>query len=123
MLVLGDASARPLAPAFEAALPGRCTVAAGKFGLRQSAALMQQFNLYVGVDTGPTHIAGALRIPMVALYHAAYAGRYLMPLDHPRCVVIEHPLTLTEGRHGASMDAITLDQVWEAAQNLLGEPA
>jgi heptosyltransferase-3 len=123
MLVLGDASARPLAPAFEAALPGRCTVAAGKFGLRQSAALMQQLDLYVGVDTGPTHIAGALRIPMVVLYHAAYAGRYLTPLDHPRCAVIEHPLTLTEGRHGASMDAITLDQVWKAAQNLLGEPA
>jgi len=122
LFVLGDASARPLAPTFAAALPGRCTIAAGQFSLRQSAALMQQLDLYVGVDTGPTHIAGALGVPMVALYHAAYAGRYLMPLDHPRCVVIEHPLTLSEGRHAANMDAITLDQVWEAARKLLGEP-
>jgi heptosyltransferase-3 len=119
IFILGDTSASSLAPAFEAALPGRCTIAAGQLALRQSAALMQQLDLYVGVDTGPTHIAGALRVPMVALYHAAYAGRYLMPLDHPRCVVIEHPLTLTEGRDGASMDAITLDLVWEAAQSLL----
>jgi heptosyltransferase-3 len=119
IFILGDASARPLASAFEAALPGRCTVAAGRLALRQSAALMQRLHLYVGVDTGPTHIAGALHVPMVALYHAAYAGRYLKPLDHPRCVVIEHPLTLTERRDGASMDAITLNQVWEAADRLL----
>jgi heptosyltransferase III len=119
IFILGDAGARPLAPAFEAALPGRCTVAAGQLALRQSAALMQQLDLYVGVDTGPTHIAGALRVPMVALYHAAYAGRYLQPLDHPRCVVIEHPLTLSAGRDDAGMDAITLDEVWEAAQSLL----
>ena len=123
ILILGDASARPLAPAFAAALPGRCTLAAGQFSLRQSAALMQQLDLYVGVDTGPTHIAGALGVPMVALYHAAYAGRNLMPLDHARCVAIEHPLTLSVGCHGASMDAITLEQVWAAAKSLLGEPA
>lgn len=111
VLVLGDDNARLRAGPLSAALPGRVTVAAGSLSLRQSAALMQQLDVYVGVDTGPTHIAGALDIPMVALYHPRYPGRNLMPLDNPRCTVIE----AAEG----GMGQVTVGQVWQAVRERL----
>ena len=106
LVVLGDEQAKQRAEPLVAALPGRVTVAAGQLALRQSAAVMQQLDLYIGVDTGPTHIAGALGIPLVALYHPRYPGRNLMPLDHPRCTVIESA--------GGEMSEIPVEHVWEA---------
>lgn len=111
VLVLGDDNARLRAGPLGAALPGRVTVAAGGLSLRESAALMQQLDLYVGVDTGPTHIAGALGIPMVALYHPRYPGCNLMPLDNPHCTVIE----ASQG----GMEQVTVEQVWQAVRERL----
>jgi len=119
IIVLGDAEARTRAGEFTRELPGHCTVAAGTLNLRQSVALMARLALYVGVDTGPTHIAGALGIPMLAMYHASYIGRYLMPLQNPRSAAIEHPATFSDAAPQAEMAAITVDQVWAAAQALL----
>ena len=102
-LLLGDVQSLPSAQRFRDALPERSIMAVGTLALRASAALMAQLDLYVGVDTGPTHIAGALGIPMVALYHPAYPGRNLAPLQNPRCRVIEHPRTGSDPSVDASM--------------------
>lgn len=111
ILLLGDDDARKRAGLLEQAVPGSFIVAAGSLALRQSAALMQALDLYVGVDTGPTHIAGALGMPMVALYNPRYPGRNLMPLDNPRCVVIEAP--------GDDMDSLPVEQVVAAVRGQL----
>lgn len=114
-LVLGDDHARRAAAPFVAAHGSRTLLSAGETGLREAAALISLADLYVGVDTGPTHIAGALGVPMVALYHRDYPGRNLVPLDHPRCRMIECPM--------AGMDAISAEQVHGAAAQLLGAHA
>lgn len=106
-LLLGDADAAGRALEFEAALSGRISVAAGHFSLRQSAALMSLLDLYIGVDTGPTHLAGALGIPMVALYNPRYPGRNLKPLDQPRCSVLEAP--------SEDMSSLGVDEVFATA--------
>ena len=111
VLLLGDEEARKRAADLQHAVPGRLTVAAGQFALRQSAALMQGLDLYVGVDTGPTHIAGALGVPMIALYNPRYPGRNLMPLDNPRCAVMEAP--------AEDMSSLTVDAVWAAVRSQL----
>ena len=80
---------------------------------------MAELDLYIGVDTGPTHSAGALGIPMVALYHCAYPGRNLAPLQHPACAVIEHPLTGRSVDTAASMADIPVALVVQAAMELL----
>lgn len=116
--ILGGAESAPEAGAMAARFPGHVVPVAGRLSLRQTAALMSRLNLYVGVDTGPTHLAGALGIPMVALYHSAYPGRYLAPLEHPACVVLEHPHTEHPATDDA-MDAIGVDQVWAGALSLL----
>jgi len=118
-LLLGDAAAAKKAAPLLAAYPRQIALAAGKLSLRQSAALMAELDLYVGVDTGPTHIAGALGIPMVALYHCAYPGRNLAPLQHPACVMIEHPLTGRSADIEATMADIPVAAVAKAALDLL----
>ncbi len=114
LIVLGDDHARQRSTPLLEALPGRVSVAAGSLSLRESAALIQQLDVYVGVDTGPTHIAGALGIPMVALYHPRYPGRNLMPLDNPRCTMIE----AIEAPDGG-MDRVPVEQVWAAVRDRL----
>lgn len=118
-LLLGDAAAAVKAAPVLAACPQQAVLAAGRLSLRRSAALMAELDLYIGVDTGPTHIAGALGIPMVALYHCAYPGRNLAPLQHPACAVIEHPLTGKSAATTASMADIPVAAVWQAAMDLL----
>jgi heptosyltransferase-3 len=92
--------------------PGRATSFAGALSLRQSAAIMNELDLYVGVDTGPTHIMGALEAPMVALYHCHSLSHLLMPLERPRCYVVDHPR-----RNGCSestpMGEIEVETVWQ----------
>ena len=118
-LLLGDAATAAKAAPLLAANPRQVALAAGKLNLRQSAALMAELDLYIGVDTGPTHIAGALGIPMVALYHCAYPGRNLAPLQHPACIMIEHPLTGKSAATTAAMADIPVAAVWQAAMDLL----
>ncbi len=92
---------------------------AGQFDLRATAALLAQLSLYVGVDTGPTHLAGALGVPMVALYHCRHRGAQLAPLGHDRLAVIEHPATDRECSADTPMDRIPVEAVWEQARRLL----
>ncbi len=75
-----------------ASLPGRATLFAGHLSLRQTGALMNQVELYIGVDTGPTHIMSSRRKPMVTLYHPTAPSSALGPMQHPCCFALDHPL-------------------------------
>lgn len=119
-VVLGDQLAADRAEALLARYPDCVKVIAGQLGLRHSAALMAVLDLYVGVDTGPTHIAGALGIPMVALYHWRYPAANLRPLQNERCLAIEHPATGNpNGGFPDGMEAIAVEPVVQAALSLL----
>jgi ADP-heptose:LPS heptosyltransferase len=45
-----------------------CANAAGKFSVRETAALLGLCDGYVGLDTGTTHLAASVGIPVVAIY-------------------------------------------------------
>jgi heptosyltransferase-3 len=118
-VVTGDAASAADAARLGERFPGCIVSLAGQCGLRETAAVLAEMDLYVGVDTGPTHLAGALGIPMVALYHAAYPGRYLAPRQHPCCRVIEHPRSDAPDARQASMAEIPVEIVLQAAEELL----
>ncbi len=59
--------------------------------LRKTAAVMSMIDLYVGVDTGPTHLMSAFDVPMVSMYHGKFPSKYYAPIGHPYCVAIDHP--------------------------------
>lgn len=122
LLLLGSKYDRPKAERVRSTLPDHAINVAGNFGLRETSALMQFLDLYIGVDTGPTHIAGALGIPMVALYHCFHRGSYLSPLGHSRLQVIEHPRPDTECKRESEMSEITVDRVWNAVKETLNTP-
>ena len=121
-LVLGDGASRPRAAALSRALPGRVVDATGRTTLRESAALIERLRLYVGVDTGPTHLAGALGVPMVAVYHCFHRGRLLAPLDHPGLEVIEHPCPDGTCTRETPMAQIGVEPVLAACRRLLARP-
>lgn len=120
-VITGDAHARKSAETLAAKF-GECIVSvAGEMSLRETAAVLASCDLYIGVDTGPTHLAGAVGIPLVALYHAAYPGRNLVPQQHPCCRMIEHPATGSDASRDADMADIPPEQVWVAASQLLAQ--
>ena len=51
--------------------------------LRETAAVMSKTHLYIGVDTGPTHIMSTFNIPMVALFHCMLKSEVYGALNHP----------------------------------------
>ncbi len=93
---------------------------AGTLRLRQTAALMSQTHLYVGVDTGPTHIMGCFDIPLVALYHCHSPSRLLGPLEHPCFYPVDHPHA-HPCREDTPMAAISVDTVFAAVERALAE--
>jgi heptosyltransferase-3 len=90
-LVFGGAGDSARARELAQALGGGCSVFAGSVSLRQTAALMSQTQLYVGVDTGPTHMMSCFDIPLVALYHCISPSRLIGALEHPRYYPVDHP--------------------------------
>lgn len=101
-------------------LGARATVYAGRLTLRETAAIMSRTQLYVGVDTGPTHIMSAFDIPLVGLYHCYSPSRLLGALDHPCFYPVDHPRP-----HRCAVDVpmaeISADKVFAAVQRALAD--
>lgn len=76
--------------AIKGLMTGRGLVAAGRLSLSASVALMQRASVYVGLDTGPMHMAAMTGTPVVALFgptHPERVGPYR----------VEHAVVRAEG--------------------------
>jgi heptosyltransferase-3 len=119
-LILGGATEADRTSRLHASMPGHSTLYAGRLSLRQTGSIMQQLDLYIGVDTGPTHIMAALRRPMISMYHPTAPSSALGPLGHPCCYAMDHPLA-ENGKpypdNGSTFDTpmaeISVDRVFE----------
>ncbi len=90
------------------------------FSIGELVALTRRARLFIGGDTGPLHLAAALRVPVVALFGPTDPAR-----NGPfrtRSVVLRHPDSPTTLSHRTEPDpglmAITADQVIDAALKL-----
>jgi len=97
--------------ALAAELGARCISFANQLSLRQTAAIMSCLNVYVGVDTGPTHIMSTFDIPLVGLYHAKSKTHHTGPLQHPRDYCINHPVEEADADETTPMADISVDLV------------
>lgn len=118
-LIFGGKEERDRTSWLCAAIGARAVDFSGRLTLRETGALMGQIDLYVGVDTGPTHIMSSFDTPMVALYHCLSSSRHTGPLDHPAAWLIDHPDTDVCCSEQSSMDQISIDSVWTAVQEAL----
>jgi heptosyltransferase II len=73
-----------------ALLDGIPGVTAARVGLRQLLALIQRCDLLVCNDSGPMHIAGALRVPTVAIF-SSRIQRWFAPLGEGHEALIAGP--------------------------------
>jgi heptosyltransferase-3 len=102
-----------------AAFPGKAKSYAGQFSLRQTVAMMSCTDLYIGVDTGPTHLYGALQKPMVVLYHPSLPSSLYKPLSASALHAIDHPLAGPNATSDIPMADISVDTVWNAVSAAL----
>lgn len=119
-LIFGGALEKQRTAALAAGLGNAATLCAGRLSLRQTAALMSRLDLYIGVDTGPTHLMGALQRPMLAMYHGYSPSRVLAPLEHPCLHAIDHPLA-DRCTPEADMGDITVDRVFAEVHKALAQ--
>lgn len=118
-LIFGGAEEKQRTHWLAAALGARAADFSGRLSLRETGALMHCISLYVGVDTGPTHIMSSFDTPLVALYHCFSSSRHTGPLQHPAAWPIDHP----DGEAGCSgqstMAQIPVDAVFAAVAEAL----
>lgn len=86
--------------------------------LRMVGALMAQLNLYVGVDTGLTHLMSSFDIPIEILYHGKNPSSIAKPIGHPCCKVLDHPMGEASKEHD-SLDDIPAELVYRDIVNYL----
>jgi heptosyltransferase-3 len=120
-LIFGGGEEQQRTAALKAQLGPAATVYAGRLSLRQTGALMSQLDLYIGVDTGPTHLMSAFDIPLVGLYHGFSRSELIAPLEHPCFFPVDHPLAGPGCSTEVSMADITVDRVWQAVRQALTE--
>jgi ADP-heptose:LPS heptosyltransferase len=105
----------------------------GKTSLLQSAAIMSKSNLFIGHASGPTQLAAAMGVPIVAIY-ASDDKRNFGPLSknaivvtpHTRCAPCSHfyqwlfwGLRLRYINRCKAMDTIEVRDVRVACQKML----
>lgn len=92
------------------------------FSISELIALTRRAKLFVGGDTGPLHLAAALRVPVVAIFGPTDPARN-GPYGTPN-IVLRNPSSPTSharrGEPDEGMLEITVESVVAAARGLLG---
>ncbi len=98
---------------------------AGRTNIRELVEVLAGARLVVGNDTGPTHIAAGLGIPMVVIFGMINPAR-LYPYGRKECVAAVDPWERPEGIRseniGYRVDNVTFEMVWEKIAEQMKDP-
>lgn len=125
VLIFGSRAERPLAEEIAHTMKHTPTIVAGETTLRQLMALLAQCRLVVSNDSGPMHLAAALRLPLVAIFGSTNE-RATGPLG-PRARIVKHRVACSPcGLRECPIDfrcmkGVTVESVYEAAVKLVDE--
>jgi heptosyltransferase-1 len=108
---------RALAQRVAQASGGHALVSFETRSLLDLAELLRRARLYVGCDSGPMHLASAVGLPSVVLFGPGDPAVY-----GPRCP-LHRIVCRSEGGGPGSMEAITVEDAYRAAVELLAEIA
>ena len=111
ILIIGSDKDKKIAQSIAAAMPKKPYDLTGKTTLPQLAGSISQSALFVTNDSGPMHLANALKVPVVAIFGPTDPGR-TAPLGAEIRVV-----SSSSGRDDP-MRGITVDEVEAAAVDL-----
>ncbi len=66
----------------------------GLFNLRETAALIEKAVLFIGIDSGPGHIASAVGCPLISIFSSVHDPERWAPYGQPNKTIILHqPVT------------------------------
>ncbi len=91
--------------------------------LREFMAIVSKCHLFICNDSGPMHIAVALKVPTVAIFGPGGVARWAPP--SPPHVVIRNPniscspCSQISCRDNICLKSISVDQVWEGVEKLI----
>ncbi len=119
-VLVGGEGDRELAAAVAAAARTKPLDLTGRLTLEQTAAVIELCELYVGNDTGVTHLAGAVGTPVVAIFGPTDPERY-GPLPGTG-VAVAAPggavANLGAARGSDAIERVSVDQVLSALTSL-----
>ena len=120
-LLFGGSEERSRVTLLKERLGDRATSYAGDLTLRETAALMSCTDLYVGVDTGPTHLMSTFDIPLVGLYHCMSSSKLTGPAEHPCFYAVDHPCPRDQCSERTDMAEISVESVLLRVREALAE--
>jgi heptosyltransferase-2 len=96
----------------------------GRFNFNELVAFIRRCNLFIANDTGPLHIAAALKRPLVAIFGPGEIVRYDPRNISDKAQVLYHRAACAPCNNYICKDpfcitAITVDEVCAAAQRML----
>jgi len=86
--------------------------------LRKTAAIMSRNHLFIGVDTGPSHLMSCFERPMVVLYHCLYKSQNVGIRRNKNFQFVDHPAT-SSCYEGSSMNEIEVEEVFQRIKLIL----
>jgi len=103
---------------------GRVIISAGRLSLRETAAIIARLSVFVTGDTGPMHMAYALKTPVVALYAVSEPERTGPLQDRELHRIIKKPRTCDpcvskKCTYQECMEQISVDEVYTAMEDIL----
>lgn len=124
IIVTGNPSEHALVHTIASSIPG--AIAITNLKLRETAALIERLSLLITNDTGPMHIAFAMKTPTVALFtptNPTFCG----PYNIKECIVIQKQTTCTpcikkKCQSPFCLLQIGIQEVYDAAIQLLKKP-
>ena len=70
LFLIGSAADRPVCASIATRLPKKAANACGTTTLVELGSLLQEMDLLISVDSGPMHMAAALKVPVLAIFGA-----------------------------------------------------
>ncbi|OOP56089.1 MAG: lipopolysaccharide heptosyltransferase II [Candidatus Brocadia carolinensis] len=101
------------------------TIACRTASVKQLIALLQRVHLFIGGDTGPTHLASCMGIPTIAIFGPKDPSLYAPYGDNALVVRKDMPCSPCEKRtcdHVTCVSSITPDDVFQAVLELMKLP-
>lgn len=128
VVLIGSAQERPLTPRFLARHAGPVVNLVGDTSIEEMAAVLERCALFIGNDSGPKHVAAALRKPVVEISWincddpALQYDRNFAAFG-TRAIVVKPPrkFTAQETFAGEAVRSVPVAAVAEAAETLLKE--
>ncbi|HMK61284.1 MAG TPA: glycosyltransferase family 9 protein [Dissulfurispiraceae bacterium] len=126
IVITGNAAEKDLADRVRSGIGGAVS-AAGRLSLRGTAALIRKMSLFITNDTGPMHMAFALKAPVIAIFGPT-DPRLCGPCRVENVTVIKaeeicSPCIGKRCENPVCLEQITSGDVIDAAKTMLGEDA